>query len=189
MVRDPQQSDESLMAAVAANGDERAFSDLYSRYGTRLYRFFLRMLWGDKGRAEDMTQEIFLKIIERPHSFDVSRRFSTWIFAVATNLCKNEYRRKHPILVEDFQSEAWGDLSYDYKPEQIDEALYAQHLQAAIDQLDWPHRQCFVLRYQEELSLQEVSEVLGCPIGTVKSRSHYALKRVIATLTNWKNHA
>lgn len=69
---------------------------MYDRYSPRMYRFFFRMLWRDAGKAEDFTQEIFLKIIEKPQLFDPERNFKTWIYTLASNLCKNEYRRPPP---------------------------------------------------------------------------------------------
>jgi RNA polymerase sigma-70 factor, ECF subfamily len=182
------ESDEKLMVLVAASGDERAFTELYRRYAQRLYRFFLRMLWGDNARAEDFCQEFFLKIIEKPKSFDPARSFSTWAFSVAANMCKNEYRRRQVIQIGHFPK-IGVEGAYEFCPEALDQPLYEQRLQRAIDQLDLPHRQCFVLRYQEELSLKQVSEILDCPEGTVKSRTHHAVIKITKTLENWKSHA
>ena len=177
-------TDELLMQAIA-RGDQQAFSELYERYAARMYRYFLRMLWGDRGKAEDMTQEVFLKIIEKPYLFDTNRVFSTWIYTLASNLCKNEYRRKKPILNADFAPGLLTE-SGDALPEHLDELLLHQHLQTAIDGLEVLFRHCIVLRYQEGFSIAQISEMLDCPIGTVKSRLHYGVKKLINQMEVWK---
>lgn len=174
-------SDEALMQAIAQR-NERAFAVLYDRYSPRMYRFFYRMLGRDAAKAEDFTQDIFLKIIEKPQLFDPSRNFRTWIYAIAANRCKNEYRR--PSLPVDFLEEpsVWADPL----PEKMDALLFEQHLRHSILQLSETHRQCFVLRYQEELSVAEIAEVVGCPPGTVKSRLHHAIRQVAGQMEPWK---
>jgi RNA polymerase sigma-70 factor (ECF subfamily) len=172
-------SDEALVQAIAGLRDERAFALLYDRWGARMYRFFLRMQRRDAAKAEDMTQDLFLKIIEKPHYFDTSRRFSTWIYSIAANQCKNEYRRKNilePVAVYPDLPEGDGDEL----PEKLDRALHESNLQTAIDQLDEPYRQVFVLRWQEDLPLRDIADIAGIPEGTVKSRLHTALKKVSA---------
>ena len=167
--------DETLMREIA-RGDERAFAVLYERYGGRMHRYFYRMLWRDAARAEDFTQELFLKIIEKPQLYDTTRPFRTWLYALAANLCKNEYRRKKPELSDVVMPDA--EIPAALLPETLDRELFDNCLRASIDQLNEHHRQCFVLRYQEELSVAEIAAILDCPEGTVKSRLHYALKRV-----------
>lgn len=168
------------MQAIA-NREERAFAELYDRYGPRMYRFFLRMLWQDKAKAEDFTQELFLRIIEKNHLFNPCRVFKTWIYTLASNLCKNEYRRSRPLELSYEKEEAWETI-----PESIDSQLFEQHLRSSIARLSPAHHQCFVLRYQEELSVAEIAEIVGCPEGTVKSRLHHALRQVSAQMECWK---
>jgi len=74
-------------------GETAAFDELYARYQKRLLYYFYRMLGNSNEKAGDFLQDIFMKIIERPNHFDASRRFRTWLFSVAHNMCKNEYRR------------------------------------------------------------------------------------------------
>jgi len=171
-------SDEALMHCLTQQGDARAFAELYDRYSARMYRFFLRMLERDAARAEDFTQDLFLKIMDKAALFDPSRRFSTWLYTLASNMCKNEYRRHSPLLMEaQFFPETAAPMA-EHQPEHLDKALIEKQLQRAIDRLDDTHRQCFVLRWQEELSLREIADIVGCPEGTVKSRLHHALRRV-----------
>ena len=160
--------------------NETAFAVLYDRYSPRMYRFFLRMLDGDTALAEDFTQDIFLKIIEKPQSFDTNRHFRTWLYKVAYNLCKNEYRRAARTLPP---QEKWEERL----PEELDRPQFEQCLKNAIAALEAAHRQCFVLRYQETLSVAEIAQILECPEGTVKSRIFYALRQVSARMAQWKN--
>lgn len=173
--------DEALMEAIGRR-DEAAFAELYDRYGARMYRFFHKMLWRDAARAEDFAQELFLKIIEKPHLYDPARPFCAWIYTLATNLCRNEFRRQN---IRDTKTPAPA-LDWELPPDDLDAGLLERHLRAAIERLDEPHRTCFVLRYQEELSLRDISDIMGAPEGTIKSRLHHALKKVSAELHGWK---
>ena len=175
-------SDEALMRAIAQR-NEQAFAVLYDRYSPRMYRFFFRMLWRDAAKAEDFTQEIFLKIIEKPQHFDPERNFRTWIYTLATNLCKNEYRRPPPPDMTWDDPDLWEDTL----PEKLDKELFEHHLRHCIAQLSEAHHQCFVLRYQEEMSVAEIAEIVGCPEGTVKSRLHHALRQVAGQMEGWKS--
>lgn len=161
------------MQQIAA-GHERAFSELYDRYGQRMYHFFYRMLWQDVQIAEDFTQELFLKIVEKRAYYDPEKRFSTWIYTVAGNMVKNEYRRvsrKKPLPeFKDIQEENFSEL--------FDSEVFESHLNKALDQLDETQRQCFVLRYQDELSMKEIAAIIGCPEGTVKSRLYYTVRKL-----------
>jgi len=175
------------MQAIA-KGKEKAFDELYHRYSQRMYHYFYRMLYQNREKAEDFTQDLFLKIVARPEMFDTKRKFSTWIYTVAGNMCKNEYRRNKnrqtsmlPEKDEDIPmpSNSKGSL---YLPNAIDKELFDQHLLNAINELDEIPRQCFILRYQEELSIKEISAIVDCPEGTVKSRIHYTLKKLSVKL-------
>ena len=160
-----------------SKGQRKAFDELYRRYHTRMYYYFLRMLSQNTSKAEDFTQDLFIKLIEKPHLFDAKRRFSTWFYTLASNMCKNEYRRQNISFfnLEDYEHLAESTPSI---PLQLDKKIFTKHLQAAIEQLKPAHKLCFVLRYQEELSIKDISQIVDCPEGTVKSRLHHALKHL-----------
>lgn len=170
------------MVPLIENGNETAFNELYARYGQRLRHYFYRMLGQQRERADDFTQELFLKVIQKAASFDDKRKFSTWLYTIAANMCKNEYRRlsRTPVLTIVSEREFQAVLSN--IPEQIDQQLFDEQLQLAVQKLPIHHRQCFLLRYQEECSIKEISEILDCPLGTVKSRIHYCLKKLAEQL-------
>lgn len=170
------------MQAIIDRRDAQAFAALYDRWSARMYRYFLRMMNRQAAKAADLTQDLFVKIIEKPHLFDPSRRFSTWLYTLAANQCKNEYRRKKLIEQVEHYPECCGDDAALQLPETLDRALLEQQLQWAICLLEEPQRQCFVLRWQEDLSIKEISEIMDCPEGTVKSRLYYALRQVSAAV-------
>lgn len=170
-------SDEILMQRIA-EGCDASFAQLYDRYGARMHRYFYRMLGQDAAVADDFTQELFMKIIEKKALYDPDRRFSTWFYTVAGNLVKNEYRRRSrrqgpPPGQEGFSENFAANL---------DQELFEKQLAVALDQLDEVQRECFVLRYQEDLSLREIADIQDCPEGTVKSRLFYTIKKLSGKL-------
>ncbi len=178
-----QLKDEELMPYVVKS-NERAFDELYNRYSGKMHYYFFRMLGQNQDRADDFTQELFIKVIEKATYFDTKQRFSTWLYAVAGNMCKNEYRRmeRRPeqALPEFFEiAMARDGLILE---SETDQQLFKQHLQNALEKLDFAHRQCFILRYQQDLAIREISEILGCPEGTVKSRLYYTLRKLAEQL-------
>lgn len=175
-------SDEALMGHVV-QGDTRAFDVLYQRYSQKLLHYFFRMLNHDEGRAQDLLQDLFVKVIEKPQLFDPQRKFSTWLFAIASNMVKNEYRSRQVRSVMTYPE----DMSaLDLPTEALEEALNRQHfgrcLQAELQTLSEAHREVFILRYQEGMSIREISEVMTCSEGTVKSRLFYALRNLAQRL-------
>lgn len=174
-------TDEQLVI-LSAKGKDAAFRELYQRYASKMYHYFLRMLTYQREQAEDFTQDLFLKIIENPDAFDTKRKFSTWFYTLASNMVKNEYRRRGrqlPMLRLEDDLKAY---SPDYFLNKLDEPVLKNYLALAIQSLDQHHRSCFLLRYDSQLTIQEISEILNCPAGTVKSRLHYALKKLSSKL-------
>lgn len=168
------QTDEQLLTAVAQK-ESAAFAVLYDRYGRRMYRYFYRMLWQDAAKSEDFTQDLFLKIIEKAHTFRHESTFKTWAYTMASNMCKNEFRR---LSYRENASIPDAETVYEFLPETIDQTMLVHELRTCIGDLDLPFRTCFILRYQEELSVREICSITGLPEGTVKSRLHRALQKV-----------
>lgn len=167
-----------------ARSDNRAFSTLYDRHSPALLRYFHRMLWKDMEKAEDFVQDFFMKIIRYPESFDPKRKFSTWMYSVAHNMCKNEYRRMEIRKPADFEKAAYaaeGDHG-DHFGKRIDRKAFMKRLSGELEHLDENHRTTFLLRYEENFSIREISEVLDCSEGTVKSRLFYTLRRLSSKL-------
>jgi RNA polymerase sigma-70 factor (ECF subfamily) len=180
-------SDEQLMVHIQ-KGDTVAFDEIYFRYSRKLLFYFYRMLGGDKEKAQDFLQDLFLKIVQKPEYFDCDKKFSNWIFAIAENLCKNEYRRNKVrneinhlnFFIEMVQNDE-GDLT-----QKLDRAALRIAVNRQLKKLDFIHRHTFVLRFQEEFSIREIAETMNCKEGTVKSRLYYAIQKLTKNLEDYK---
>ena len=170
---------------LIAQGKEQAFTQLYGRYAKKMLYFFYQRLYQDEARAQDFLHDLFLKLLEKPHLFNPDKCFKTWIYALATNMCKNEYRRDalRGVQVHNFAFESVEEL----KPTSVladryDKQYFATQLKLELNKLDDNHRLVFILRYQEELTVSQISEILDCPEGTVKSRLFYGIKKLAQSL-------
>lgn len=177
------QLDDSGLVAAFLAGDARAFTELVERYHLRLLNFIYRTI-GDRDRAEDLVQETFVRIYKHLHRFDQSRKFSTWAYTIAGNLAKNELRNRsrNPLVLfqairkhwdSDHRPLEWEDNTY--RP---DDLFRKRHLRAmverAVGMLPEHHRIVFVLRELEGKTYEEISEITGVNLGTVKSRLNRA---------------
>lgn len=175
-------SDEQLMGHVQ-QGAEWAFNALYERYSQRILYFMYKMLRQDEAKAQDLLQDVFLKIVEAPEKFDVQRSFKTWIFTVAANSCKNYFRAQKGGFLDLDQV---PDLTTIQSPIQQNSEVFQEKLSMALDELPYVYKEAFVLKYKEGLSLQEIALVMDCPLGTVKSRLSSATKLLGKRLAPFK---
>ncbi|MFM7387797.1 MAG: RNA polymerase sigma factor [Bacteroidota bacterium] len=175
-------SDEELMLAIQ-QGEKPAFNELYARYSDKLYGYLLKMLWYNEVRAQDLLQDLFAKIITQPHLFDTERNFKTWIYTIASNLCKNEFKRNEVRKGTVNGVEQFHSLSTDENLEKtIQEHQFRDALTEELKRLDDKHREVFVLKHIDGLSIKEISEITGANEGTVKSRLFYAIKKLADAL-------
>ncbi len=172
-------SDEQLVHKMA-KGDHAAFNELYRRYAQLMVNYFFRMLWKDEGKAQDFMQDLFLKLIQNPQSFDPTRSFKTWFYSVANNMCKNEYKKAQVR-----SNTKLGIEQHEHTPtteqNQLDKAHWTQFDEAfelELKKMDVNHREVVVLRHVEGLSVKEIAEALSINEGTVKSRIFYATKNL-----------
>jgi RNA polymerase sigma-70 factor (ECF subfamily) len=173
-------SDEELMTLLASKRRNQALTELHSRYAKRILGFFIRMFKGDQEKAQDFTQDLFLKVLEKHQQFDPQKRFYTWMYVIASNMCKTEFRKK-PILDISENEDA---VALHSKPNEnnLDKSLFQAELKKSIEQLEGYHQISFVLRYMQELSIKEIAEITDVSEGTVKSRLYYATKKVTSRL-------
>lgn len=172
-------TDELLMQKVA-NGEAAAFSVLYDRYSVPLINYFYRMLWKDREKAEDFMQDLFTKLIHKPHLYNPERKFKTWLYSIANNMCKNEYRR-----MEVRKNTSNGlDERTDVKDHgvnsdvTVDRGIFNDKLDEELLDLSENHRVVFELRYKEDMSIKEIAEIMECSEGTIKSRLFYTIKKL-----------
>jgi RNA polymerase sigma-70 factor (ECF subfamily) len=178
-------SDEELMAMVL-NKNELAFGELYYRYSKKMFSYFYRMLYHDRDKARDFMQDLFLKLIEKPESFDPARQFSPWFYSVATNMCKNEYR-KIKIRNEHSVPYTFSDIFLNTNIyDELDLKSFIVELYHFLEDMDDDHRSAFLLRYGNNLSVKEIADILDCPEGTVKSRLFYTMKYLSERLNVYK---
>src|SRR5687767_6959153 len=175
--------DDSAVVTAFLGGEDRAFQELVERYQTRLLNFVYRTI-GDREKAEDLVQEVFIRVHRHLHRFDRSKKFSTWIYTIASNLAKNELRNRsrNPLVLFQTIKKHW---EADHRPLQFEDStarpddLYRKRfLKEAVDQcvgqLPAHHRTVFVLRELEGKSYAEIAEITRCNLGTVKSRLNRA---------------
>ena len=176
-------NDEELMLSIS-RGDKRAFDELYGRYASPLLIYFIRMLWKDREKAEDFVHDLFAKIINKPELFDATRTFKTWVYSVANNMCKNEYKkqevRKNTSTGLD-NTYAVADSNSNVLNE-VQDSIFQEAFQRSLENLDDKHREVFSLRHEDGLSIKEIAEVLQISDGTVKSRLFYATKYLSESL-------
>jgi RNA polymerase sigma-70 factor (ECF subfamily) len=166
-------TDDELIARMVELEDMDAFTDLVRRYKDRLLTFATRYL-GDRSRAEDIVQETFLRVYRARHRYDVNAgaRFSTWIYTICSNLIRSEGRKsfwRRRVDVTPHQETETRNLAGRLEASELRDAI-----EEAIDQLKPHERLVFVLRDVEGLSYDEIAQVAGCPLGTVKSRVNRA---------------
>lgn len=177
---------DSELMELLAKGKKEAFKEIYNRYEKKMLSFFYRMLGGDIEKSKDFLHDLFLKIIERPEMFGLSKKFSSWIYAVATNMCKNEYRRASIRQNADIKHGLNNETIY--QNDNYDARLFRNSLEKELANLDEKHRIVFILRFIEEKSVNEIAEILECPAGTIKSRIHYTLKHLSSKLKIFENN-
>lgn len=182
------ETDEQLMALVAG-GNQQAFNILYNRYNNRLLYYFYRMLGNSNEKAQDFLQELFVKVIDKAETFDTSRKFSTWLFSIAHNLCKNEYRRME--VRNETGIELAAELMYEgqedfFPAESIDVDVFVKDLFIELDSFDEIHKSVFLLHYREGFSVKDIAQVQSISEGTVKSRLFYTRKRLAERLEKYQ---
>jgi RNA polymerase sigma-70 factor (ECF subfamily) len=162
-------SDEDLVGRIA-QGQAAALEMLLGRYERPLAAFVHRRTGGRD--VEDLYQETWLRVVRAAASFDRHRKFSTWLFEIAANLCRDWWRRH----AHDPQSDALDSVpDARSATARVDDAMTVESL---LSRLPDAQREVLVLRFWHDLGETEISEIVGCPKGTVKSRIHNGLARL-----------
>ena len=170
-------------------GDVNALSELIARYQNRLYRYLLRMV-RQPAEAEDLFQQTWLKVVERIRSFDASRNFDAWLFTLARNLAIDHLRRIHPQsldqpMTNDTNPETAADRLCSEEAAAFDRVLAAErrsHIGEALAALPVIYREVLALRFEEEMKIEEIAQVTGTPLSTVKTRLRRSLEQLRSSL-------
>lgn len=181
--------DESLLVQRARSGDPQAFGELVLAHQTFVYNLALRALgdsgdFGDFNEAQDLAQEAFLRAWQGLPGFRGSSSFRTWLYRIVMNLCYNRSpqlkRSLNQIDIEGDEAQEWRWAAQEPGPEQALETRELRaYLHRQIERLPANYRLLVMLRYQQDLSYEEIAEVLGMPLGSVKTglfRAHNRLK-------------
>jgi RNA polymerase sigma-70 factor, ECF subfamily len=172
-------TDEQLMGRLSGPGVEAALSTLYDRYSRTVYGVGLKIL-GGRSLAEELVQDVFLKVWRSSGTFDPSRAtFSTWLYRVTRSCALDLYRKRasrvHQVSDGEPHIAAIKDTSSGPQ-EVVDESWLSWRVSRALEVLDAPHREVIELAYFGGLSQREISERTGMPLGTVKSRTASAFR-------------
>jgi RNA polymerase sigma-70 factor (ECF subfamily) len=164
--------------------DERAFRELVEEHRDKVFNLTYRML-GNRAEAEDVAQEVFISVFKTIDTFREESKFSTWLYRVTVNHCKNRIKylaRRHDRDQDELDEAAEQDVAAavtaprpSLRPDRaLEGAQMERILQDAIGELEEDHRVLVVLRDVEDLSIEEICEITGLPDGTIKSRLHRA---------------
>lgn len=179
-------ADEVLMLRYK-EGDLEAFEILLERYQQPLFTFVLRFC-NDYHQAEDLVQEVFLRLIKSAKSYEPKAKFSTYIYTFAHNICIDNFRRgkkrkttslsqpigvEQELTIEDTVKDERANPEKDYRQKTLEKAL-----QEAVSELPEEQREVFLLREQMNLPFEEIARVVGCLPSTAKSRMRYALQSI-----------
>jgi RNA polymerase sigma-70 factor, ECF subfamily len=194
-------TDEMLMVRYQ-RGDRQAFAELVRRHHRPMYNFVLRQL-REVSVAEELTQEVFLRVVQNAGEFKHEARFSTWLYTIARNLCIDQVRRRshrrhasldaaRPGSRDD--APALGDTVADLHPRASVERSTASSevrdsIVRAVDALPEDQREVFLMREIANLPFRDIAEITGTPENTVKSRMRYALDRLRDALSDFEEYA
>jgi RNA polymerase sigma-70 factor, ECF subfamily len=175
-------SDEQLMSRLGGPEVEAALSTLYDRYSRTVYGVGLKILGGDRSSAEELVQDVFLKVWRSSSTFDPSRSsFSTWLYRVTRSVAIDLYRKRargvHQIPDVDSHITSVRDSSAGPQ-EVVDDSWLSWRVSRALEVLNAQQREVIELAYFGGLSQKEISERTGLPLGTVKSRTASAFKKL-----------
>lgn len=175
-------SDENLIMAIAA-GDEGAMRTLYARHNVRVFRFISRLVT-EPGTAEDLVSEVFIDVWGQASRFQGRSQVTTWILSIARfkALSALHRRRRRDAELDDTAMELIEDTADSPEQTVLNSDLSAQ-LRTCLSQMSREHREVIDLVYYREKTIEEVADIMGTPKNTVKTRMHYARKRLAGLLS------
>ena len=193
-------SDETLMMRFQG-GDRSAFGVLVRRHKTPIYNFILRQV-RNKSTAEDLCQDVFVKVVHNAATFKHEARFTTWVYSIARNLCIDHLRkmslRRHPSLDQASGRSDDGPTLGERIPNQhpssaadrqVTSTDIGERIVRAVETLPAEQREVFLLRTTAKVPFKEIAKMTGVPENTVKSRMRYALERLQEALSEYEDYA
>jgi RNA polymerase sigma-70 factor, ECF subfamily len=196
---EPSETDEVLMLRYQA-GDRRAFATLVRRHKTPIYNFVLRLV-RVPATAEELVQDVFVRIVNSAADFKHEAKFTTWAYTIARNLCIDQMRkaalRRHPSLDQptgDGDGPTLGDRTENRHPSSSAERSVigfemGRRITSAVEDLPPDQREVFLLRQIGNVAFKDIAVITGVPEPTVKSRMRYALERLQEALAEYEDYA
>jgi RNA polymerase sigma factor (sigma-70 family) len=188
-----QLSDEDLMELFQA-GHQAAYDLLFERYKKRIYHFLFRYTHNESD-SEDLVQETFMRVFRSKSSYNRIAKFSTWLYTIALNLAKTHYKKRLKMEMVSFQNDDGyqtyevTDMIEDHElePDRIyQKRTIVRYIEIALQKISVDFREVLILRDIQGLSYEEISEVTGFPMGTVKSklnRGRVQLQQLLRRMT------
>lgn len=180
-------NDNASLAEGLRRRDPDVLDRLIEQYQHRLYRYLI-FLTGDRALAEDLFQETWIRVLERGHQYNAKSKFDSWLFAIARNLVIDVSRRKKMRSLEEL-GDPESDQAYEPPDERsvsVLQLLVARENQQAVQlsllKIPPYYREVLLLRFHEELGLEEIAAVLAAPLSTVKSRLYRGLEALKSAL-------
>jgi RNA polymerase sigma-70 factor, ECF subfamily len=174
---------ERLLVLRCQTGDQAAFSTLVERYSPRLRYYLRKMLEDGKDDIEDVLQDVWFEVFRAAPRLADPAAFPAWLYRIARNRTALRHRTKQrparPLVEADLVDETDGE---DYS------TADAERVHAALNELAPEHREVLVLRFLEEMSYEDTAQVVGCPLGTIRSRIHYAKRALRGVLERMNQH-
>lgn len=168
-------TDEELIIEFQKNGNEKAFEILIQRFKNPLINYVFRFL-GDYDSCVDVVQEAFIKVYRYKDNFSSVAKFSTWVYTIAGNLARTEYKRKRRRSLFSINSYGEENKTFEIPDESfrpdvtVDAKIKREIIQKALLKVKDAYREAVILRDIQELSYEEIAEIMGIEVGTVKSR-------------------
>ncbi|MCB0836080.1 MAG: sigma-70 family RNA polymerase sigma factor [Bacteroidetes bacterium] len=176
MTKDNKQlSDEVLIEAITQKGETELFGILYDRYSNKVYRKCLSFV-KDESAAQDMVQDVLLKVFTQLGKFQGKSRFSTWLYAITYNYCVEYYRKNNKYAMVDIDE--GPDISVDDDDEKELLKMRAEQLKWALDQVAPEDKMILLLKYQDDTPIKEIMDTLDISESAVKMRLARARQRV-----------
>lgn len=175
-------TDEELILAFQG-GDEKSFDEIVNRYRDPLFNFVARLL-GDSFFSEDVVQETFVRVYRNKHRYHQVAKFSTWIYTIASNLAKTELRRRKVRNFFSISSKGEDEKDYDLVDQHtdierdVDSLIKSEMILKEINALPYHFKEAVLLRDVQDLSYEEIAQILDVPLGTVKSRVNRGRSRL-----------
>jgi RNA polymerase sigma-70 factor (ECF subfamily) len=178
-IENPMDQDRARLAQGLRNGDPDTVDGLIERYQHRLFRYLLS-LTGNRATAEDVFQDTWLRVLERGHQYRAQWKFEVWLFAIARNLTIDLSRRKRVVSLDGLMDPVDG---VPFEPstatpspfEQVLAGEHAMRMERILERIPAVYREVLVLRFHEDLTLEELATIISIPLSTVKSRLYRGL--------------